>query len=79
MLEDRERGEQLVVGELRAATFVGEGRQRADHAHVAGIGAEVALHAPDGDQGVALHAVALLDAVQGVGMLGEQALAIAHP
>ena len=78
LLEDRERGEQLVVGELRAATFVGEGCQRADHAHVAGIGAEVAFHAPDGDQGVALHAVALLDAAQGLGMLGEQALAIAH-
>jgi len=79
VLEDLQRRDQLALGKGGAAPFVGEGGQRADHRLVAHDLAETALKAPDGDQGFAIDAVACLDAVQGCGVLVQQALSAADP
>lgn len=79
LLEDLQGGEQLVVGELRAAPFMRQGGQRADHAQAAGIAAEIAFHAPDGDHEASVDAIALFDGAQDIGMFGEQALAGEDP
>ncbi|MCY1442602.1 hypothetical protein D9M71_589770 [compost metagenome] len=78
MLDDLQRGDQLVLGELRAAAFIGQGGQRADDRLVALELAEVAFHAPHRDQHLAVDAIALLDAGQQFGVLLQQLLAVTH-
>ncbi|MNH16299.1 hypothetical protein D3C79_759340 [compost metagenome] len=78
MLDDLQRSDQLVLGELRAAALIGQGSQRADHRLVALELAEVAFHAPYRDQHLAIDAIALLDAGQQFGVLLQQLLAVAY-
>ena len=65
-------------GEAWAPAFVGQGRQGVDHRLAALELTEVTLHAPHRDQCLAIDAVALLDALQDVGVLADQRLAFAH-
>ena len=78
MLENAQRREQLFVGKRWAAAFIGQGGEGGDHRLVAHVLAEVAFHAPDRHQCVAVDAVALLDGLQGAGVFGQQRLATAH-
>ncbi|MDT4831565.1 hypothetical protein FQZ97_650800 [compost metagenome] len=79
MLENLQRGDQLAAGELRAAAFVGQGRQRTDDVPVAHVGAEVAFHSPDRHHRFGVDRVAGVDLVQSGRVLCQLALAVAHP
>ena len=77
-LQDLQGRQQLVFGETWAAAFIGQGGEGADHRLLAHELAEAAFHAPDGDQRLAVDAVALLDGIQCGGVFGQQGLALAH-
>ncbi len=61
LAEDLQARHQLTVGPGSAAAEGGQSGQGADDVHVAGLGAEPALHGPDGDQDLPRHAPHLLD------------------
>ena len=63
-LENLERGDELLPGEARLGVVIGERGERADHVHVAGLGAVIQLHPPDGDDDGAIDAVALLQNIE---------------
>lgn len=78
MLDDLQCSQQLALCEARTTAFVGQGRQRADHRLVALELAEVAFHTPDRDEGLAVDAITLFDALQYRAVLQQQGLALAH-
>lgn len=69
MLDDLQCGEQLRLGKGRATAFVGQSRQERITELLPLELAEVAFHAPDRDQRLAVDAIPLLDALQDIGML----------
>ncbi len=78
-MQDLQRGDQLRMGKPWAPSFVGQGRQGVDHRLAALELAEVALHAPHRHQRLAIDAITLLDALQDLGILLDQALAFVDP
>ncbi len=78
MLENLQGGEQLGVGEFRAASFIGEGRQGADHVLVAHVRTVVALHAPDRHHRIRIHRIARVDFAEDARMLRQARLALAN-
>lgn len=79
MLNDLQGGNQLAVGKGRAPSFIRQGCQGANHRLVALEVTEIALHAPNGHQGLAINAIALFDPLQDVAVLDQQCLALAYP
>ncbi len=78
VLENLQGGEQLGVGEFRAASFIGEGRQGADHVLVAHVRTVVALHAPDRHHRIRIHRIARVDFAEDARMLRQARLALAN-
>ncbi|MNG02501.1 hypothetical protein D3C84_855320 [compost metagenome] len=78
VLQDLQGRDQLRLGKSRAAAFISQGGQGADHRFVALELAEVAFHAPHRHQHVAINAIALFDLAQQFSVFFQQALAIAN-
>ena len=72
LLEDLERGEQLLAEEVAPIARIGEGRQRPHHVDRAGEAAEIGLHAPDAEHDRAGHAVGALHGGERVGPLARR-------
>ena len=68
-LQDAQRGDQLLLGPVAAATLVGQRREALDHRHRAAVAAVIRLHAPDRQHHVAVDTVGSLDRRQRRGEL----------
>ena len=67
LLQDLERGDILLARIVLLAAGIEQGRERAHDPHRALVLAEIAFHAPDGEQDVAVDLVALLDRGEQIG------------